>query len=89
MTDVLTAGDLLLTRWRDDQTMQDRLRIDRADPCIRVADAVLEEIRRGSPFATYDPDSGALTITGSNLEVIYRITEYDPESETWLAVWPD
>lgn len=88
MTDV---GRIDFT-WTTDPTQTDPvvMTIDRADPVIEVTKEVIDHIRRHHmPFATLDDQTQALTITGDNREVIYRVGNLDTTRGVYRCEWPD
>lgn len=65
------------------------IRIDRADPVIRVAAELLDDMRRGHHHPDVEVTGDLLTIRGSSRTVVYRVGEYDRERDTYLCHWPD
>ena len=74
-----------------------RLRIDRADPVIRIEPGLLAEIPPpGSGYpATFDSDTRVLRIEGMNRTVVYRIREMLEARPgcvgywDYIGEWPD
>lgn len=65
--------------------------IERADPRIRIADELLDEIERGWGADWLSLNDDVLTLRGQNRTVVYRIDRdnYDPQTRSVLAEWPD
>lgn len=74
MTDV---GTLTITQ------VGDRLRIDHADPTIRVSVDLLDQLRQGNRHPDMRLDGDLLTITGVNRTVLYRVQPADAEQVNW------
>lgn len=98
-------GECIVTRRLNERTLEDELIIERADPKVCVAAEVLYEIAGAhlSPFARLDPPvpyetlhplderlvGRLLRIEAANRTVIYRLTEYQADTDWYLAEWPD
>lgn len=79
----------------------DSARIDQADPRILISAGVLRSAAASNPawpaqvrLAEVIPiDSiylgATFRITGVNRTVVYRITEYVPRVDAYIAEWPD
>ncbi len=66
----------------------DTLEVTRADPRILITQQALDEVRNGDRrYVTLIGD--ILTINASNRRVIYRIGEYLPNRQAYVAEWPD
>ena len=81
----VTPTDLVLRR--DNNT--DRLEVMHAEPKIRVAAELLEDLRAGGGHRDVTLDGDVLTINATNQRVIYRIGQYDPLRDCYSAEWPD
>jgi len=77
------VGDCIVVNLYDER----RIRVERADPRIWVAQQFLD--------ATHHPDisiiDDVITINAVNQRVVYRInrTWTLPDADCWLAEWPD
>jgi hypothetical protein len=60
-----------------------------ADPRIWIQAGMVAMLRAGvmSPAARFADD--VLTIDAANRRVVYRLREYLPGPDCWLAEWPD
>jgi len=97
------TGSLVLIEERDhsDPTWGWRLRVETPDPEIWVSDEMITQIEHHQAVAEglgWPPKATirevgphrVLTLTGENLEVIYRWTgEYDAQRNAFRFVWPD
>jgi|SRR6478752_5293697 len=101
----MPVGKLLMTRLAFPITSKADVRIDRADPKIRISNEAIEYyVRHWEPTAdgygwvAYDwghldygasPVGAVLTFADSDRSVTYLLSEYEPQTRTWLAEWPD
>lgn len=97
----LPDGECIITSLYGDDGMQTGIRIDHADPRVLISAEVLDAIMDGSssPATLYRPrtlagsalyESGTLLkIPGVNRTVVYRVTEYVPAINAYIAEWPD
>jgi hypothetical protein len=76
-------GELIL-EWRDYCTV---LHVEEAPPVIRIHAEMLDSLRHGHKYFSLVGD--VLTIDGSNQRVVYRIGEYDQQTDAYRAEWPD
>jgi hypothetical protein len=76
---------------------RDMMRIERADPVVRISPGVLSDFPE-PPFdgpATYDAKARILRIEGTNQTVVYRIREMLEERPgargyfDYIGEWPD
>lgn len=68
------------------------LRVDRADPKVRISGPLVRAALAGGPDWTHpaaELTSDRLVIDGINRRVIYRIGRYLPELDCYEAEWPD
>lgn len=73
-------GDVIITL----NHLNGHLTIDRADQCIRIAEDVLDEIKRGQMWrVTYSDD--LVEIRAEDEIVRYRVGEYLPEQRAYEA----
>jgi hypothetical protein len=83
----IPTGEFFVTRMGDD------LRIERADSKILITAELLTEIARNDPdypvTRSVDGDMRVLRIKATNRTVIYRIGEYVPQQDAYIAEWPD
>lgn len=54
--------------------IEGRLFVERADPVIAIATAMIGQIRRGEGHPSCHLDAGMLVIDGANQRVVYRLT---------------
>jgi hypothetical protein len=81
-------GEVIMSRQFDPDRGRDCCHIDRADPRALIADELLTEIRRGTPFADLDGD--VLTIRDDyGQRFIYRIGQFRLDLHAYEMEWPD
>jgi hypothetical protein len=87
-------GECVVTRI-DDPIDGVKLRIDRADPVIRITPQLLAEVRSPSTGYPASFDGKVLRIQGINRTVVYRIRDVlepvpgFPGAWTYIGEWPD
>jgi hypothetical protein len=89
-------GECVITL-TDDLVNGTQLRVDRADPIVRISPQLLAGmLPPGAPWpATYDPETRVLRIDGINRTVIYRIRDILEPVPGWpghweyIGEWPD
>lgn len=79
------SGELVLRRHGDSP----RLEVLKADPRIRIAGEMHDEMLRSRDpeWGTYDGE--LLRVLGRNQTVVYRVVGYDADRHQYLAEWPD
>jgi hypothetical protein len=66
------------------------IRVNQADPRVRVSARLVRLAREGDPFAPgVQLADGRLVIKGENRTVIYRIGAYHADGDWYEAEWPD
>ena len=87
-----SVGEVLVSRWHDPMTRQDKVRIDRADPKARISVELVAQIRDvRSKWATCT-ESGVLTLSDDfGQRFIYRIDwdSFDVNDQSFSMEWPD
>jgi len=92
---VQQAGEFWLTSLGLTSEGQGQLRVDRADPVVRISPEVLAEMPASGAPATYDPRSRLLRVRGVNRTVVYLIREAlepvpgCPGQWHYIGEWPD
>ncbi len=82
-------GDCIVTRhWRNGLA---ELTVDQADPRVLWTRELLEAVADGSALGSPEVSlrGDVLTINAANQRVIYRIGEYLPDRQAYVAEWPD
>lgn len=85
-------GELVLTSSCDSHGYPTGVRIDHADPHIRISgELVREALGHGPGWLTpgCELSSDRLVIHGENRKVIYRIGAYHGDGDWYEAQWPD
>lgn len=79
-----THGELVVYR----EDYPPRLRIERADPQIRITKELLDNARLDNPWTSVDGDRFEIA-DDYGKRYIYRIGEYDALTNTYEMEWPD
>jgi hypothetical protein len=94
----LPRGDFFSTLLYDEHEQPAGVRIDHADPRILISGELLDQFHDDpGPVVSVDPGEnccfsyvGAVVkIHGVNRTVIYRITDFVPRVNGYIAEWPD
>jgi hypothetical protein len=79
----LTAGEIIAHNIGRD------LVIDKADPCILIAGTFIKRWLQGQHHPSVSLTENVVRIKASNRTVIYRLIEYLPDRDAYIAEWPD
>lgn len=77
-------GHCEVTENYDEEKGTRSIRIDRADPVVKVAASVMRQAEAGRLTSVTFEDQ-VLTLAGTNRTVRYAIGEFDTESEMYLG----